>query len=79
MFSFFKWLADLVWLEDQPNVTLRRKGCIDGFLGSVERDGSNVFVNWVKSNGIKSVSIVFALYLKGKMKSFSSLIALLFY
>lgn len=48
-----------MWLEDQPNVTLRRKGCIDGFLGSLERDGSNVFVNWVKSNGIKAVSIVF--------------------
>ncbi|XP_031114577.1 nicotinamidase 1-like [Ipomoea triloba] len=51
-------VPDLVWLEDQPNVTLRRKGCIDGFLGSLERDGTNVFVNWVKSNGIKSILVL---------------------
>lgn len=37
-------------------MTIRRKDCIDGFLGSLEKDGSNVFVDWVKSNGIKVVS-----------------------
>lgn len=49
-------MAELQWLENETNVTLRRKDCIDGFLGSVEKDGSNVFVNWVKSNQIKNVS-----------------------
>lgn len=49
----------LKWLENEPNVTLRRKDCIDGFLGSLEKDGSNVFVDWVKTNEIKAVSIFF--------------------
>jgi len=44
-------------LENDPNATLRFKDCIDGFIGSYEKDGSNVFVDWVKSNQIKQVSI----------------------
>lgn len=48
--------AALRWLENEPNATLRRKDCIDGFLGSIEEDGSNVFVDWVKRNQIKVVS-----------------------
>ncbi|PQQ01723.1 nicotinamidase 1 [Prunus yedoensis var. nudiflora] len=36
------------WLENEANVTLRHKDCNDGFLGSVEKDGSNVFINWVQ-------------------------------
>ncbi|GAV90839.1 LOW QUALITY PROTEIN: Isochorismatase domain-containing protein, partial [Cephalotus follicularis] len=42
----------LQWLENEPNATLRRKDCIDGFLGSIEKDGSNVFVDWVKNNDV---------------------------
>lgn len=38
-------------------MTIRCKDCIDGFVGSLEKDGSNVFIDWVKSNEIKSVSI----------------------
>lgn len=49
--------AALQWLENEPNATLRRKDCIDGFIGSFEKDGSNVFVDWVKTNEIKAVSI----------------------
>ncbi|PQQ05493.1 nicotinamidase 1 [Prunus yedoensis var. nudiflora] len=48
----------LKWLENEGNVTLRRKDCIDGFLGSVEEDGSNVFINWVQSNQIKAILVV---------------------
>ncbi|CAN6542085.1 unnamed protein product [Malus baccata var. baccata] len=48
----------LQWLENEPNVTLRRKDCIDGFLGSIEKDGSNMFVNWVQSNQIKAILVV---------------------
>ncbi|MED6131827.1 NiCoT heavy metal ion transporter Nic1 [Stylosanthes scabra] len=51
-------VPDLLWLENEPNATLRRKDCIDGFLGSIEKDGSNVFVDWVKNNQIKQVLVV---------------------
>ncbi|KAF5798352.1 hypothetical protein HanRHA438_Chr07g0302361 [Helianthus annuus] len=44
------------WLENESNVTLRRKDCIDGFVGSFEKDGSNVFVDWVKKHQIEAVS-----------------------
>ncbi|KAL0431835.1 UNVERIFIED_CONTAM: Nicotinamidase 1 [Sesamum radiatum] len=53
-----KLVPALQWLENEPNVTLRCKDCIDGFLGSLEKDGSNVFVNWIKANKIKSILVV---------------------
>lgn len=53
-----KLVPALQWLENEPNVTLRCKDCIDGFLGSLEKDGSNVFINWVKANKIKSILVV---------------------
>ncbi|KAL2905849.1 Nicotinamidase 1 [Bienertia sinuspersici] len=46
------------WLEGETNVTIRLKDCIDGFLGSLEKDGSNVFVDWVKTNHLKAVLVV---------------------
>ncbi|PIA52285.1 hypothetical protein AQUCO_01000274v1 [Aquilegia coerulea] len=51
-------VPSLKWLENESNVTIRRKECIDGFLGAVEEDGSNVFINWVKSNEIKVILVV---------------------
>ncbi|KAK8672999.1 hypothetical protein V6N13_111355 [Hibiscus sabdariffa] len=48
----------LQWLENEPNATLRCKDCIDGFLGSIEKDGSNLFVDWVKNNQIKAILVV---------------------
>ncbi|XP_021803360.1 nicotinamidase 1-like, partial [Prunus avium] len=53
-----KIVPALQWLENEANVTLRRKDCIDGFLGSAEKDGSNVFINWVQSNQIKAILFV---------------------
>ncbi|CDP01568.1 unnamed protein product [Coffea canephora] len=53
-----KLVPALQWLEDEPNVTLRCKDCIDGFLGSIDKDGSNVFVDWVKTNQIKVILVV---------------------
>lgn len=53
--SFFLFAA-LGWLEKQPNVTIRRKDCYDGYIGSFQEDGSNVFVDWVKNNNIQVVS-----------------------
>ncbi|WRX15292.1 Isochorismatase-like - like 4 [Theobroma cacao] len=46
----------LQWIEKETNVTIRRKDCYDGYLGSIEADGSNVFVDWVKNNQISTVS-----------------------
>lgn len=37
-------------------MTIRRKDCFDGYLGSIQEDGSNVFVDWIKNNDIKSVT-----------------------
>ncbi|XP_073034804.1 nicotinamidase 1 [Primulina eburnea] len=53
-----KLVPELQWLENQPNVTIRNKDCIDGFIGSLEKDGSNVFVDWVKANKIKAILVV---------------------
>lgn len=47
--------ADLQWLEAEPVATLRCKDCIDGFVGCIDKDGSNVFVDWVKKNQIRRV------------------------
>ncbi|XP_039058552.1 nicotinamidase 1-like [Hibiscus syriacus] len=51
-------VPDLQWLENEANATLRCKDCIDGFLGSVEKDGSNLFVDWVNKNQIKAILVV---------------------
>ncbi|XP_062082630.1 nicotinamidase 1-like [Humulus lupulus] len=48
----------LTWLEEEGNVTIRRKDCFDGYFGSMEADGSNVFVDWVKLNHIKTLVVV---------------------
>ncbi|XP_031493946.1 nicotinamidase 1 [Nymphaea colorata] len=48
----------LQWLENDANATIRRKGCIDGFIGSMVEDGSNVFINWVKSKEIHSILVL---------------------
>lgn len=56
-------IVALRWLENETNVTIRRKDCFDGYVGSMEEDGSNVFVDWVKKNKIKTVSITVILEL----------------
>ncbi|CAA0369710.1 Isochorismatase-like [Arabidopsis suecica] len=48
----------LKWLESEDCATLRRKDCINGFVGSMENDGSNVFVDWVKEKHIKVIVVV---------------------
>ncbi|KAL4384275.1 hypothetical protein GQ457_15G012870 [Hibiscus cannabinus] len=48
----------LRWIENETNVTIRRKDCYDGYLGSMEVDGSNVFVDWVKNNQIEAILVV---------------------
>ncbi|KAL3621000.1 NiCoT heavy metal ion transporter Nic1 [Castilleja foliolosa] len=48
----------LRWIEEEPNVTIRRKDCYDGFIGSIQEDGSNVFVDWVRNNKIQVMLVV---------------------
>ncbi|CAI0403795.1 unnamed protein product [Linum tenue] len=51
-------VPELQWLENEANATLRRKDCIDGFIGCVEKDGSNMFVDWVVNNQIQAILVV---------------------
>ncbi|KAJ4964471.1 hypothetical protein NE237_004355 [Protea cynaroides] len=51
-------VPDLQWLEKEQNVTIRRKECIDGFIGSIEEDGSNVLIDWVGTNKIKVILVL---------------------
>ncbi|XP_059438416.1 nicotinamidase 1-like [Corylus avellana] len=53
-----KLVPALQWLENEASATLRCKDCIDGFVGSIEKDGSNVFLDWVKNNQIKKILVV---------------------
>ncbi|XP_077234123.1 nicotinamidase 1-like [Tasmannia lanceolata] len=48
----------LQWLEQEPNVTINRKDCFDGFIGSMQKDGSNTFIDWVKTNEVKAILVV---------------------
>ncbi|RWR77320.1 nicotinamidase 1 [Cinnamomum micranthum f. kanehirae] len=48
----------LHWLESDPNVTIKRKDCINGFIGSMEKDGSNTFTKWVEANKIKVILVL---------------------
>ncbi|XP_038886970.1 nicotinamidase 1-like [Benincasa hispida] len=48
----------LQWLENEANVTMRRKDCFDGYMGSFLPDGSNLFVDWIRHNHIKSLLVV---------------------
>ncbi|TYH94099.1 hypothetical protein ES332_A12G017500v1 [Gossypium tomentosum] len=48
----------LQWIQNETNVTIRRKDCYDGYLGSMEADGSNVFADWVKNNHIEAILVV---------------------
>ncbi|ONK72466.1 uncharacterized protein A4U43_C04F19730 [Asparagus officinalis] len=48
----------LRWLENDPNVTIRRKDCMDGFIGSIEKDGTNKFADWIKTNEIKVLLVI---------------------
>ncbi|XP_078430595.1 nicotinamidase 1 [Wolffia australiana] len=51
-------VPELKWLEGAENVTLRRKSCIDGFIGSIREDGSNAFTEWVKTKQIKVILVL---------------------
>ncbi|GAA0160524.1 hypothetical protein Leryth_011851 [Lithospermum erythrorhizon] len=47
----------LRWIEDEQNVKIIRKDCYDGYIGSIQEDGSNMFSDWVKLNNIQVVVV----------------------
>lgn len=47
--------AALEWLENEPNVVIKRKHCIDGYISSIEKDGSSIFADWIGKHQIKTV------------------------
>jgi len=51
-------VPELIWLGQDPNATLVRKDCINGFVGAIRPDGSNAVVDWVKANRLQRVLVV---------------------
>jgi len=48
----------LRWLESDPNATLVRKDCINGFIGAIAPDGRNLVTEWVNANKLDRVLVV---------------------
>jgi nicotinamidase-related amidase len=48
----------LDWLKTCPQATLIRKDCINGFVGAIRPDGTNVMVGWVNANRLTAVVVV---------------------
>ncbi|TAN47302.1 MAG: isochorismatase family protein [Rhodospirillales bacterium] len=48
----------LTWLEDAPGVTLIRKDCINGFVGSIDpATGRNRIVDWVNASKLEAIVV----------------------
>jgi nicotinamidase-related amidase len=47
----------LQFLETDPNATLIRKDCINGFIGAQRPDGTNQVLEWLKANDIEQVIV----------------------
>jgi nicotinamidase-related amidase len=51
-------VPELKWLENEPQATLVRKDCINGFIGAFQPDGSNSIVDWVNEHDVANVLVV---------------------
>lgn len=51
-------VPDLAWLNDEPAATVVRKDVINGFIGSIAKDGSNALVDWINDNRLETVVVV---------------------
>lgn len=51
-------VPELAWLEEDPNTTLVRKDCINGFVGAIRPDGSNAVVDWVNGARLERLLVV---------------------
>lgn len=48
----------LQWLELEEHATLVRKDCINGFVGSIDKEGRNRVVDWVNRHRLEAVLVV---------------------
>lgn len=51
-------VAEIEWLETDPNATLIRKDCINGFVGAFTPDRRNQVVDWIAENQIQELLVV---------------------
>ncbi|HBL54823.1 MAG: isochorismatase family protein [SAR324 cluster bacterium] len=51
-------VPELKWLENDPQATLVRKDCINGFIGAFQQDGTNAVIDWVMENQLTNVLVV---------------------
>jgi len=51
-------VPELQWLEKDPNTTLVRKDCINGFVGAIAADGTNHVVEWVNRHKLDKILVV---------------------
>ncbi|KAH7366173.1 hypothetical protein KP509_18G066200 [Ceratopteris richardii] len=51
-------VPDLQWLEEDKNAFLMRKDCINGYIGGLQPDGSNLISDWVRKNGVQVMVVV---------------------
>ena len=51
-------VPQLLWLEQDRHTTLVRKDCINGFVGSITKDGRNRVVDWVNEHRLEAVLVV---------------------
>jgi nicotinamidase-related amidase len=51
-------VPQLAWLESDPNATLVRKDCINGFVGAIAADGTNRIVEWVNAQRLDAILVV---------------------
>ena len=51
-------VPELLWLEQDPNTTLVRKDCINGFVGSITADGRNRVVDWTNQHKLEELLVV---------------------
>ena len=51
-------VPELQWLEKDPNTTLVRKDCINGFVGAIAPDGTNHVVEWVNRHKLEQILVV---------------------
>ncbi|MGH6931578.1 MAG: isochorismatase family protein, partial [Dongiaceae bacterium] len=51
-------VPQLLWLEQDQHATLVRKDCINGFVGSITKEGRNQAVDWVNKHRLEAVLVV---------------------
>jgi hypothetical protein len=49
-------LQALEWLETNAACVKVRKDCINGYIGAIQSDGSNVLVDWIQTNKVEQAS-----------------------